>query len=84
MNNLFNRQTAFQQVFFTVAFLTLISGATSLGLAAQPSLSPQQHRIFENATATWQMGVGAIFGLLGSKATDLFPAAEDDAEGEGE
>lgn len=26
------------------------------------------------------MGIGAIFGLLGSKATDLFQSAEDEED----
>ncbi len=62
----------FHQVFCTVVFLTLLAGGISLWLSAQPTLSPQQDRIFENAITTWQMGVGAIFGLLGSKAADWF------------
>lgn len=70
--------STFQQVFFTVVFLTLLSGGTSLTLAAQKDLSPHQERIFESFTTTWQMGVGAIFGLLGSKATDLFQANDDE------
>lgn len=70
--------SAFQQVFFTVVFLTLLSGGTSLTLAAQDNLSDHQARIFESFTTTWQMGVGAIFGLLGSKATDLFQGDEND------
>ncbi|MEM9485411.1 MAG: hypothetical protein AAGA83_17190 [Cyanobacteria bacterium P01_F01_bin.116] len=77
MKNL-NITSAFQQVFFTVVFLTLLSGGTSLTLAAQKDLSPHQDRIFESATTTWQMGVGAIFGLLGSKATDLFQVDDDE------
>ena len=69
--------SAFQQVFFTVVAFTLLSGGTSLTLAAQDTLSSHQERIFESATTTWQMGVGAIFGLLGSKATDLLPNDDD-------
>lgn len=69
---------AFQQVFFTVLFLTLLSGGTSFWMASQTNLSSQQNRIFENLTTTWQMGIGAIFGLLGSKATDLFDSQEED------
>ena len=59
----------FQQVFFTVLFLTLLSGGTSLWLADKENLSEQQIRIFETTTMTWNMGVGVIFGLLGGKAT---------------
>ena len=61
----------FQQVFFTVLFLTLLSGGMSLYLADKENLSEQQKRIFETTTMTWNMGVGVIFGLLGGKATSL-------------
>jgi hypothetical protein len=70
MNKL-NMTRTFQEVLFTVLFLTLLSGGVSCWVAYQPSLSPQQNRIFENAMTTWQIGVGAIVGLLGGKATDL-------------
>lgn len=69
---------AFQLVFSTVLSLTILSGATSLWLASQPKLSEYQVRVLENSTATWQTGVGAIFGLLGSKATDLLEAEEEE------
>ncbi len=62
---------AFRMVFVTVVALTLLSGGGSVWMAAQPSLTPPQSRLFENLTTTWQMGIGAIFGLLGSKVTDL-------------
>lgn len=71
--------SAFQQVFFTVVFLTLISGGSSVALSTQGQLSSHQDRIFESFTTTWQMGVGAIFGLLGSKATDLCEEDDDEA-----
>ncbi len=67
-----NIKRAFQQVFFTVVGLTLISGGTSLWLASKEHLSPEQNRVFESSSATWQMGIGAVFGLLGGKATELF------------
>lgn len=76
----FNMTPAFQQVFSTVLFLTLLSGGVSCWIAAQSTLSPQQNRIFENAMTTWQIGVGAIVGLLGGKATDLLHS--DDSEPE--
>lgn len=75
-----NVTPAFQQVFFTVLFLTLSSGGVSYSMASQPNLSPNQNRIFENAMATWQMGVGAIVGLLGGKATDLLHTKPDETE----
>lgn len=70
-----NVTPAFQQVFFTVVCLTLLSGATSFNLASQANLSREQARIFETCNTTWNMGVGAIFGLLGSKAADLFQSS---------
>lgn len=71
---------AFQQVFFAVLLLTLLSGGSSVWLASQRNLSPEQTRVFETCSTTWNMGIGAIFGLLGSKATDLFRSKEDDEE----
>ncbi len=64
--------STFKLVFGTVVGLTMLSGGTAFSLAAQEQLSPQQTRVFETCSATWQMGVGAVFGFLGSKATDLF------------
>ncbi|KAB8317256.1 hypothetical protein SD81_018210 [Tolypothrix campylonemoides VB511288] len=69
---------AFKLVFSTVLSLTILSGGTSLWLASQLKLSEYQVRVLENSTATWQTGVGAIFGLLGSKATDLLEAEEEE------
>jgi hypothetical protein len=60
----------FQQVLMTVISLTLLSGGVSFSLSMEDQLSPQQIRIFETCKDTWNMGVGAIFGLLGSKADD--------------
>ena len=56
----------------------MLSGNTSLWLASQPNLSEYQLKVLENSTATWQTGMGAIFGLLGSKATELLDAGEDE------
>lgn len=73
-----NNISRFQQIFFTVLFLTLLSGATSVWLAGQKSLSQQQNRLFETTTMTWNMGVGVIFGLLGGKATALPPSKKSE------
>jgi hypothetical protein len=73
-----NLSPTFTLVFSTVLALTMLSGGTSLCLASQPNLSEYQVRVLENTTATWQTGVGAIFGLLGSKATNLLEAEEDE------
>ena len=60
----------FQQIFFTVLMLTLLSGGISFWLASTPELSPNQNRIFEISTNTWQAGINSIFGLLGFKALE--------------
>ncbi|MEW6494238.1 MAG: hypothetical protein AB1589_17260 [Cyanobacteriota bacterium] len=73
---------AFQQIFFTVVCFTLLSGGASFWFAAKDNLSPQQNRVFENCNTTWNMGIGAIFGLLGSKATDLFQSDDEEQEKE--
>jgi hypothetical protein len=78
--NSFKLTPAFQQVFFTVVSLTLLSGGASFWLAANEQLSPQQARVFETCNTTWNMGIGAIFGLLGSKATDLFQTEDEEEE----
>ncbi len=59
----------FQQVFFTVILLTVLSGGTSLWLAGKENPSEQQTQLFETTTMTWKMGVQVIFGLLVGKAT---------------
>ncbi|EKU96565.1 hypothetical protein Lepto7375DRAFT_0029 [Leptolyngbya sp. PCC 7375] len=69
----------FQQVFFTVVILTLTSGATLIFFAQEKDPSPYQNRVFETCAATWQMGVGAIFGLLGGKAADLLQSENEQA-----
>ncbi len=81
MNN-FKITPAFQQVFFTAVCFTLLSGGASFWLAAKDNLSPQQNRVFETCNTTWNMGIGAIFGLLGSKATDLFQSNDEEQEKE--
>jgi hypothetical protein len=79
MNRL-NLNQAFQQVFFAVIFFTLLSGCSSIWLASQKTLSKEQSRIFETCNTTWNMGIGAIFGLLGSKATNFISSKEKDEE----
>ncbi len=69
---------AFHQVFFTVVCLTLLSGGGSFWLSEKENLSPEQTRIFETCNTTWNMGIGAIFGLLGSKATDRFQSKSEE------
>jgi hypothetical protein len=74
--------SAFQQVFFTVVCFTLLSSGGSLWLAGKGNLSPEQTRVFEIFNTTWNMGIGAIFGLLGSKATDLLDEDENSNDGQ--
>jgi hypothetical protein len=71
---------AFQEIFLTVVALTLLSGSGSFWLATKDELSPQQNRVFETCNTTWNMGIGAIFGLLGSKATNILPSNDDEQE----
>jgi hypothetical protein len=78
--NKFKPATAFQEIFCTVICFTLLSGGGSFWLAAKDNLSPQQNRVFETCNTTWNMGIGAIFGLLGSKAADLFQPNDDEEE----
>jgi hypothetical protein len=72
----------FQEIFLTVVCLTLLSGGGSFCLASKDNLSPQQNRVFESCNTTWNMGIGAIFGLLGSKATDLFQSDDEEEQKE--
>jgi hypothetical protein len=76
MNKTRNK-SVFQQVFFTVFMLTLVSGGTSFWLASYPNLSPQQNRIFEIATITWQVGMNTIFGLLGSNTLEALQQGKE-------
>ena len=61
----------FQEIFLTVVLLTVTSAGTSLYLASQPTLSPQQNLLLESAIKNWQQGDIAIFALLGLKSTNL-------------
>jgi len=72
-----NSKRLFKQVFCTIVSLTVLSGGTSVLLASQEYLSPQQKLVFETSSAIWQMGTEAIFGLLAGKATDLFHQEEE-------
>ncbi len=70
---------AFLLVFATTTSLTLLSGGCAIRLSGSDSLTPHQTRVFETCNTTWNMGIGAIFGLLGSKAADLL---DEDQDGE--
>jgi hypothetical protein len=69
-------KTNFQTVFFTVVTLTLLSGGASIWLSTQDNLTSQESRIFEICNTTWNMGIGAIFGLLGGRDTNT-PKPDD-------
>ena len=70
----------FQYVFATVIFFTSLSGGVSFWISTVERPSSQQVRIFETCNSTWNMGVGAIFGLLGSKAVQDNDDDDDDNE----
>ena len=71
---------AFKLVFSATLIITVLSGGTSVWLASQEKLTESQQRILENYMATWQTGCGAIFGLLGSKATDLLDSKPENSD----
>ena len=71
----------FQEIFLTVILLTATSAGTSLYLASQSTLSPQQNLLLESSIKTWQRGDIAIFALLGLKSTNLLrPQNKTDEE----
>jgi hypothetical protein len=62
--------TTFMLVFLTVVLLTTASGAAALVLAfATDAAHPNQQTMFESMNTAWKLGLGAIFGMLGGKAT---------------
>ncbi len=76
MNN--NKASSvFLLVFYTVLFITILSGWTSLWLASKSDLSKYQLRNLEDSRATWQMGIGCIFSLLGSKSANILESEKD-------
>jgi hypothetical protein len=61
---------AFKLVFLTVTTITILCGVAEIALAAAyvaPTFN--QQAAFEAMAFTWKTGIGAIFGLLGGKAT---------------
>lgn len=76
-DNKLKTNRTFKLVFSATLVITMLSGGTSLWLASQKNLTEPQQRILENFIATWQTGCGTIFGLLGSKATDLLESKHD-------
>jgi hypothetical protein len=76
----FNLNFAFLLVFVTTTSFTLLSGGCSVWLSGHDSLSSHQTRVFETCNTTWNMGIGAIFGLLGSKATEFLATTQDPEE----
>jgi hypothetical protein len=59
----------FKIVFTTVLLLTLVAWASSFWLASQPILNNHQADLLSKTTDVWQLGIGAIFGLLTEKLT---------------
>jgi len=68
----------FQQVLFTAICFTFLAGGFSLWLSGKNQLSPERTRVFETCDTTWKMGIGAIFGLLGSQTTALLKSDQED------
>ncbi|MBE9066579.1 hypothetical protein IQ260_07930 [Leptolyngbya cf. ectocarpi LEGE 11479] len=65
MNNLVTKLTI-------AAFLslTIASGGTAIHLAAQPTLTEQQDRLFESSLVVWTTCVTIMPTLLTSRSTD--------------
>lgn len=60
----------FKMVFLTVVALTVLSGLVEIALAVvwiKPTENQQE--VFDGFGFAWRAGVGALFGLLGGKAT---------------
>lgn len=59
----------YKWAFIATLVLTVIFFLTSVMVANQgETLSVQQEDLFKNCTTAWQMGFGAIIGLIGGKA----------------
>jgi hypothetical protein len=69
----------FQYVFATVIFLPYFLEECLSGLVPKIGHLPNK-RIFETCNSTWNMGVGAIFGLLSSKVVQDNDDDDDDNE----
>ena len=61
----------FKLAFWWVLILTVWSGllAGVIAFAADDPLTSNQQAIFDLANTSWNMGFGAIIGLIGGKAT---------------
>ena len=71
-------QPAFKVAFFTVLGLTLISLAMMVWIAGSTDaisdvskLPVLKKGLYNICSITWQMGFGAIIGLIGGKATEF-------------
>lgn len=62
---------SFKLVFWSVLILTVGSaiGALSIAFFAEEPLQTNQQTMFETLDTVWKMGIGAIFGLIGGKAS---------------
>jgi hypothetical protein len=64
------RYLAFKLIFLTVVGITLLSGAAEIMLATLwVSPTADQQSAFEAVGFAWKAGIGAIFGLLGTRIT---------------
>ena len=62
---------SFKLVFWSVLILTVGSaiGALLIAFFAEEPLQTNQQTMFETLDTVWKMGIGAIFGLIGGKAS---------------
>lgn len=59
----------FKLVFYAALGLTLLSLLIALGISFVETPNAAQKEIFNTCAVTWKIGVGAIIGLIGGKAT---------------
>ena len=60
----------FKLVFLTVLFLTVLSAIGNIAVAFGATVpNPNQQTVFDTLNMGWKLGLGAIFGLIGGKAT---------------
>lgn len=58
----------FKLVFISVLVIVAVSLIASAYLAAQPTISQQADLLFRATLSVFQVGTGAVFGLLGGNA----------------
>ena len=66
----FNR--LFQQIFFALLGILLLSWGSCLWLASRPNPTPAQQQVLTTLTETWSNGSQTLFDLLSFKILRMF------------